>query len=76
MADLRDVDGLVADAFEIVVDTGNGEHEAQIGSHQLVQSEELNDAIVDFELQFIDGVFFTKTRLARCSSASSTAWMA
>jgi hypothetical protein len=55
---LRDVDGLVADTLEVVVDAGNGKDEAEIDSHQLMESEKLEDPVVDFELEFIDGVFF------------------
>jgi hypothetical protein len=55
---LGDVDGLIADAFEIIVDAGNGQDETEVCSHELMESEELHDTIVNFELQFIDGVFF------------------
>src|SRR6267143_7316894 len=55
---LRDVDGLIADAFEIVIDARDRQHEAEIDGHKLVQSEKLNDAIVDFHLELVDGVFF------------------
>ena len=60
---LRDVDGLVADALEIVVDAGNGQDEAEVDGHQLVEREELHDAVVDFELQLVDGVFFIQNAL-------------
>jgi hypothetical protein len=60
---LRYIDGLVADALEVVVDAGYGEDEAQVHGHQLVQGQELNYAVVDFDLQFIDGVFFVKDAL-------------
>ena len=49
-AALRDVDGLIADALEIVVDARDGEDEAEVGGHQLMEREELDDAVVDFEL--------------------------
>jgi hypothetical protein len=52
------VDSLVADALKIVVDAGDGEDEAEIDSHQLVKREKLDDAVIDFDLQFVDGVFF------------------
>ena len=55
---LGDVDGLIADAFEVIVDARDREDQTEVGSHQLVEREELDDAVVDFELQFIDGVFF------------------
>ena len=42
---LRDVDGLVADTLEIVVDAGNGKDKTEIHGHQLMESEELENAI-------------------------------
>ena len=60
---LRYVDGLIADALEVVVDAGYGEDEAQVHGHQLVQGEELNYAVLDFDLQFIDGVFLVEDAL-------------
>ena len=30
---LRDIDGLIADAFEVAIDAGNGEEKAQVGGH-------------------------------------------
>ena len=62
-AGLRDVDGLVADALEIVVDARDGEDEAEIDGHQLMEREELDDAVVDFELELVDGVFFVEDAL-------------
>jgi hypothetical protein len=55
---LRDVDGLIADALEIVIYARDCEDEAEIDGHELVQSEKLNDAIVNFHLELVDGVFF------------------
>ena len=49
---------LVADAFQIVVDARDGQHKAQVHGHQLVQRQQLHHAIVHFDLQFVDGVFF------------------
>ncbi len=60
---LRDVDALIADAFEIVVNAGNGQDEAQVRGHELVQGEKLHDAIVNFQLQFVDGAFFVEDAL-------------
>jgi hypothetical protein len=60
---LRNVHGLIADALEIIVNAGNREDEAQVGGHELVESEELNDAVVDFELKLVDGVFFIEDTL-------------
>jgi hypothetical protein len=62
---LRDVNSLVADALKVVVDSGYGKHEAEIHGHQLMEGEELEDAIVDFELQFIDGIFFIDDALGK-----------
>jgi hypothetical protein len=57
---LSDVDGLIADALEIVIDARDGQHEAEIDGHELVQRKKLNDAIVDLHLELVDGVFFLK----------------
>jgi hypothetical protein len=62
---LRNVDGLIADAFEVIVNAGNGEDEAQVGGHELVKSEKLNDAVVEFELKLVDGVFFIEDPLGK-----------
>jgi hypothetical protein len=60
---LGDVHGLVPDALEVVVDAGDGENEAKVDGHQLMERQELDDAVVDFELQFVDGVFFIENAL-------------
>ena len=60
---LGDVDGLVADALEIVIDARDRQHEAEIDGHELVQCQKLNDAIVDFQLEFVDSVFFLEDAL-------------
>jgi hypothetical protein len=62
---LRDVDGLVTDALEIVVDAGNGKYEAEVDGHQLMERQELHNAVVDFELQLVDGVFFFENALGK-----------
>jgi hypothetical protein len=62
-AGLRDVDGLIADTFEIVVDARNREDEAEVGGHQLMEREELDDAVVDFELELVDLIFFVEDAL-------------
>jgi hypothetical protein len=62
---LRDIHGLVADALEIVVDAGNGQDKAEIDGHQLMQSQQLNDAVIDFDLQFVDGIFFVENALGK-----------
>ena len=55
---LGDVDGLVADAFQVAIDARDGEEEAQVRSHGLLSGEEALDALVNFNLHFVDGVFF------------------
>src|SRR5882762_7717511 len=60
---LGDVDGLIADALEIVIDARDSQHEAEIDGHELVQGEKLNDTIVDFHLELVDGVFFLEDAL-------------
>ena len=60
---LGDVDGLIADALEVVVDARNREDEAEVRSHQLMEREKLDDAVVDFELQLVDLVFFVEDAL-------------
>jgi len=57
---LRDIDGLVADAFEVAIDARDGEEEAQVGGHGLLEREESLDALVNFDLHFVDGVFFVE----------------
>ncbi len=55
---LGDIHGLIADALEIDVNARNGQRKTEIHGHELVQGEKLNDAIVDFQLELVDGVFF------------------
>ena len=57
---LRDVDRLVADAFQIVIDARNGQHKAEIRGHELLQRQQLHDAVVDLNLQLVDGVLFAE----------------
>ena len=57
---LGDIDGLVADALEIAIDARDGEEKAQVGGHGLLEREEALDAFVNFNLHFIDGVFFVE----------------
>ena len=70
---LCDVDGLIADAFQVVVDAGNGEYKTKVNGHQLVKREQLHDAVVNFQLEFVDRVFFIEYTLGVCSSESRTA---
>ena len=66
---LRDIDGLIADALEVVVDARNGQHKAQVGGHELMQREQLHDAIVDFHLQLVDGRLFVEHGFGQSSVA-------
>jgi hypothetical protein len=62
-AGLRNVNGLIADALEIVIDARNGKDEPQVSGHQLMQREKLDDTVVDFKLELIDLVFFVEDAL-------------
>ena len=62
---LRDVHSLIADPFQIVVDARDGQHKSKIRGHQLLQRQQLHDAVVDLDLQFVDGVLFLEDGLAR-----------
>ena len=55
---LGDVHGLVADALEVAIDARDGEEKAQVGGHGLLSGEQALDALVNFDLHFVDGVFF------------------
>ena len=54
---LGDVDGLVADAFEVAIDARDADEEPQIRGHGLLEGQQARDAVVHFDLQFVDGVF-------------------
>src|SRR6202030_3601186 len=41
-------------------DAGNGQNKAEIGGHKLLQREQLHHAVVNFNLQLVDGVFFAE----------------
>jgi len=47
--------------------------EAEIGGHELVEREKLNDAIVDFHLELVDGVFFVEDTLGELLIGVQTA---
>jgi len=51
---LGDVDGQVADAFEVGVDLDRGDNRAQVGGHRLVQREQLEAAVVHLDVQLVD----------------------
>src|SRR5574340_857038 len=54
---LRDIDGLIPDAFEIAIDAGSGKYEAQVDGHRSLEGDELHHTLVDFDLHLVDGVF-------------------
>ena len=70
---LGDIDGLIADALEIVIDARDREDKTQIRGHQLMQREQLHDAVVDFDLQLVDAGSSCRTASASEASPSSTA---
>jgi hypothetical protein len=55
---LGDVDGLVADALEIVIDAGNRQDKAQVNGHELMQREQLNHAVINLQLEFVNRALF------------------
>jgi len=57
-ARLRDVDRLVGNTFQIVIDSRYGQDEAEIRGHELLKRQQLNHAVVDFNLQLVDDVLF------------------
>jgi hypothetical protein len=60
---LRNIHGLIANAFEVAIDTRNSEEKAQVGGHGLLQSEQSLNALVNFNLHFVDRVFFGENGL-------------
>jgi hypothetical protein len=59
---LRDVDGLVADTLEVAINARNREKEAKIGGDRLLRGEQALDALINFNLHFVDGVFLRENR--------------
>ena len=57
---VRDVHCLIADALEVAIDAGDGEQEAQVSGHRGLKCEGALNALVDFNLHFIDGIFFSE----------------
>ena len=51
---LADVGGEVADALELAVDLDDGDDEAQVAGHRLVQREELEALLLDLDLVLVD----------------------
>ncbi len=52
---LGDVDGEIADALQVGVDFDRRHDRPQVHGHRLVERQELEAAIVDFDVQLIDG---------------------
>jgi hypothetical protein len=50
-------------ALQVVVDSRDRQYKAQVCRHELVQCQQLHDAVVDFELQLVDGVFLIQHSL-------------
>jgi aspartate carbamoyltransferase catalytic subunit len=63
LGSLGNVDGLIADAFEVVVNAGDGQDKAKVNGHELVKGEKLDDAVVNFHLKLVDRVFFLEDAL-------------
>ena len=57
---LRDIDGLIADAFEIAIDARNGQQKPKVGGHGGLQGQQALDALINFDLHLVDGVFFVE----------------
>jgi len=49
-----DIDREIADALDVGVDLQNGDDDAQVGGERLSQREELEAAVVDFDVQLVD----------------------
>jgi hypothetical protein len=54
------IDGLIADPFEIAIDPRNSEQKPEVGGHGRLQGEQSLDALVNFNLHLVDGVFFVE----------------
>jgi hypothetical protein len=61
---LGDVDGLIADAFEIGVDLGDSEDEAEIAGHRRLHGEKVEGKLVNLALAGIDERFAFEHHLA------------
>src|SRR5579871_4796304 len=61
---LGDVDGLVAYAFEIGVDLGHRQNEAQVNRHGLLHGEQIERFFVDLALGDVDEVLAFEDHLA------------
>ena len=66
---LGDVDCLIADAFQVGVNFGNGENEAQIDRHGLLHGQKIESQLVDFALGGVDEGFALEYSMATCQIA-------
>jgi hypothetical protein len=57
---LGNIHGLIADAFKVAIDARNCEQKPEVGSHGGLQGEQALDALVNFNLHLVDGVFFVE----------------
>ena len=65
LAGLGDVDGQVADPLEVGVDLDGGDDDAQVGGHRLVQRQQLEAAVVDFDVEVVDRLVAGQHRVER-----------
>jgi hypothetical protein len=62
---LSDIDGLIADSFEVAIDASDRQEEAQVGGHGRLQSQKALHPVIDLDLHFVDGVFFREDGLGQ-----------
>ena len=51
---LGDVDGMIADALDVVGDLQRGGEHAEVARHRLLQGEEVDDLLLDLHLERVD----------------------
>jgi hypothetical protein len=51
---LRDVDGVVADTFEVAGDLDGADQESKVACHRLLQGEQLEGELLDLHLQLVN----------------------
>jgi hypothetical protein len=59
---VRDVHRLVADAFDVAVDSRNSQKKTEVGGHRSLQGQLSLYALVDLNLHFVDGILFVEDR--------------
>ena len=65
LAGLADVHGQVAHPLEVGVDLDGGDDHAQVGGHRLVQGQQLETAVVQLDVQVVDGLIAGQYGLER-----------